>query len=102
MSTRRKRIGILRSRAKAMSQVATDPLKQEREEAIADETIHRMIAGGSRRPAVAALASKPEPLTAGEKSAIFLNAAQVILSDHGGRNLQELKRAAATRRISLR
>lgn len=68
----------------------------------ADETIHRMIAGGSRRPAVAALAAKPEALTASEKSAIFLNAANVILADHGGRNLRELKRAASTRRISLR
>lgn len=102
MSNRRKRIGQLRSRAKAMSTDPSFALGFQDAQQQADEQVHRLIAGGSRRPAVAALAEKPAPLTAGEKSAIFLNAAEAIIADHGGRNLREVKRMANTRRVAIR
>lgn len=95
MSNRKKKLALLRSRVRAAEAAAAqDPQT--------DEKVHRMIAAGSRRPSVAALASKPDPLTPIEKSAIFMNAANAVLSDHGGRQLRELKQLAKTRRISLR
>lgn len=76
-------------------------MSNSRKDVTTDEQVHRIIAGSSGRSAIRCLADKQGPLTAEEKSAIFMAAANVIQADVGGVQLRNVARLQKTRRLNL-
>lgn len=76
-------------------------MSNSRQNVSADEQVHRIIAGSSGKSGIRALADKAGPLTAQDKSAIFMEAARVIQADIGGVNLRNLTILRKRRRLNL-